>query len=127
MKKIKKPTLIYSRYDGRDWTPLEHVRDWFNYHVEPVNDALANGVEVTKFTNEPCSPATSDWVESKDIRGHMRGMTAVHKALLINIEPIKIKDTAEDVLRDFIVDWETNRGESPISLYDRAKKVLEDK
>jgi len=52
---------------------------WFNREVEPINKLLAEGVEVYGKTEHPLEPI--------DFWSH--NFEGTHKALLINIEPIK--------------------------------------
>lgn len=64
------------------------LEDWFKQYVEPINKLLALGVQVHGATFEGLNEWTKTKLSNDD-----------HKALLINIQPIK-KETAEDVLRD---------------------------
>lgn len=94
---------------------------WFENHVEPINKMLSEGYEVFSRSN---TTYLGDMWSIAD-NHHM-----THKALLINIQPIK-KETAEDVLRDFVkskltegpyASWGTG---DLCSLHDRAKALLE--
>lgn len=88
--------------------------NWFEEHVEPVNKILENSAEVY---GSICGKADR-W--SMFEKPHKKS-PHTHKALLINIEPIK-KDAAEDVLRDLLASEEIFMS---VDLYERAKAVLE--
>ncbi len=55
---------------------------------------------------------------------HFDGPNTTHKALLINIEPIK-QETCADVLRDLIKDCDGEGIKSLEGFYERAKAALE--
>ena len=63
---------------------------WFNTYVEPINKMLEDAVEVHTYKNDGV------WYKVKE------PVNPTHKALLINIEPIK-KETAKDILRDLYI------------------------
>ena len=87
---------------------------WFDKYVEPVNKMLADAIEVYRIESSPAytlSPTPGD----------------THKALLINIQPIR-KETAEDVLRCMLREREENPNlVFQESWFQRAKAVLEKK
>jgi hypothetical protein len=88
---MTKTNLTVERPDWLNiWGSSKSLNEWFDQHVAPLNDLLANGVEVVQ-----------DHTFSKTIWDSKPGssLEATHKALLIGITPIK-KDTAEDVLRE---------------------------
>ena len=109
--KIKKP-----HYDG--FYPSLYgdtvFEAWYNEVCEPINKMLSEGVEV-------CGYVTEDHVSMHE--NHNAGSSDTHKALLINIEPIK-QDSVEQFLKDIIQDENI---ESIGSLRSRAKKLLEGK
>lgn len=98
-----------SHYESR-------LRWWFEEHVEPINKMLAEGVEVA---GDEVDKDTWIW------GSHYMDDGCEKKALLINIQPIK-KETAEEVLRDYIK-WHTEKPDT-IDITDelakRAKAVL---
>ena len=110
--KIEKP-------DRSDWGELMwSFNHWFKEKVEPVNEMIANGIEVYNFEEI--------WHPMRDAYGDDKPS---NKALLINIEPIK-KETAEDVLRDILRMYLENGSYMNKDLFifkQRAKAVLEEK
>lgn len=82
-----------------DWNGFFGISDklgveaWFNDKVEPINKMLSEGVEVF-VPKDFKDPDGGFWGKNKQ-------SFDTHKALLINIQPIK-KETAEDVLRDIL-------------------------
>jgi len=70
----------------------DHFDQWFDQHVSPINRLLEAGIEV--YTNSYEGRA-NEWL------GKAWVDDPTHKALLINIEPIK-QETADDVLRDWL-------------------------
>jgi len=110
--RIEKPGFVLSdRYDVE-------FNNWFDEHVEPVNEAIRNGVEVY---------ASNEVLDDETWHKNMFNDLRTHKALLINIQPIE-KDSAEKVLRDMIA----IKKQHPVLSYDkqldtffeRAKKLL---
>lgn len=109
--RIEKP-----RYIHKDFV----FDEWFDREVEPVNKMLKGAVEVSGFGDAP------NWTWKQDIENLSYAGRPEYRALLINIEPIK-KETAEDVLRDWLgkansrglIDW--------TELKTRAERVLEAK
>lgn len=93
---IKRPdweALIYHCRDGLNLDLVTVLNKCWDAEAEPINKILAEGVEVTTYTEKGLDFA--NWVAPLD----RPGATPTHKALLINIQPIQ-KETAEDVLRD---------------------------
>ena len=92
---------------------VDTLDGWFDAHVEPINKMLEAGVEVYATRNRP------EWLNNKF-------EDTPHKALLINIEPIK-QETAADVLRDFVNDMsQYEHHTTQITPYiQRAKAALE--
>ena len=91
-------------------------------HVEPVNKMLSEGVEVDGVwdtTNIPDIVCRFGTTEDNP----------THKALLIQIEPIK-KETAEEILAELIDRYHPDdydgTDKSFFELITRAKKVLGD-
>ena len=121
IKKIEKPNWIseYANF-SIPGISLTTFHDWFEYYIEPLNKLLDGVVEVYA---EQGGYSSANWTQLKS--PHFRD---THKALLINIEPIKkIKqETAEDVLRDLIKHSNEAVITAPWLLNDieRAKKVL---
>ena len=118
--KIKRPGNIF----GKTEVSVEWFYDWFDQCVEPVNKMLSEAVEVVSFS--PWAGANYTWMDRGDYKKCDIKEDIHHKALLINIEPIK-KETAEDILRDILED--SYIGENYNDIYNdlkkRAKKVLE--
>lgn len=86
---------------------LNHVIE----QIDKVNVILAEGVEVYYAS-------AGMWDSSEKPRD------TTSKALLINIQPIK-KETAEDVLRDMLNQWNSHSGYClPPGIKERAKAVL---
>ena len=114
--KIERPDYLAAQ-DGSTWT--ERFDKWFDENVEPINLMLSEGVEVR---SDYCNLSWA--VQGSDYYGQ-EYMT--HKALLINIQPIK-KERAEDVLRDFLA-WDEGDGhdDSIKEIIKRAKAVLGDR
>ena len=110
--KIEKPDW-YSLF-GNPSSDFKGCLDtWFNKNVEPINRMLEKAVEVSGNVDQF---SMSMWRATKG-RGTEDN---THKALLINIQPIK-KETAEDVLRDII---ENEFRSMSTALLNRAKAVL---
>lgn len=93
------------------------IDEWFHNNVEPMNKMLSEGVEV--YGEDNCSG--NIWAQECQLTNHKL------KALLINIQPIK-KETAEDVLRDWIkfTDRSTHPTGDQWKIRERAKAVLSD-
>ena len=124
--KIERPSFLPNPYCP-DIYPEESKRlcqlfiDWFDIHVTPINKMLSEGVEVygsMKTKNKTWTPENN------------LGCLQDHKALLINIQPIK-KETAEDVLRAYIkhdemIEKRDGLNEAVKVIYERAKAILGD-
>jgi hypothetical protein len=101
---------------------VTHLNQWFNENVQPVNDALANGVEVTGYKE----------VVDGYFFGEQKYSHSDLKALLINIEPIKRK-TREEKLEEFveivsdIMVGKADEFKGSDIIIREAKKLLEDK
>ncbi len=96
-------------------TNSPRMMDWWYDNVDPVNQLLSEGVEVEGYI-------TPDHIVMHEPHGLIKDDN--HKALLINIQPIK-KGTAEDILHELV-----NTPESqmfPCNWQERARKVLEKK
>ncbi len=98
---IKKPNWLKlhegrpdkNSLEGRWVFDREAFNTWFKAEVEPINKMFNEGVEVYGWDNK-------DWErQEKHIQGHDHS----HRALLINIQPIK-KETADDMLREILND-----------------------
>jgi len=74
---------------------LEHLTNWYEDQVEPINKMLEGAVEVTAWQT---LDAEKDWIAEENKTG-LPDHFKCHKALLINIEPI-VKESAEDILRE---------------------------
>ncbi len=106
MEKIERP----------DWYKLfieaGRLNDWFDRNITPINDAIDKSVVVYGY-NE------LEWLVRSS------GDHYQHKALIMNIEPIK-PDSAIDVLRDLVETIDS----SDLLITDRqvarAKRVLEE-
>lgn len=116
IKKIERP----------DWTHEEYSRvklkRWFDKHIEPINAMLEGAVEV--YANVPNDNKPVVWV----LNGNLPDET--HKALLINIEPIKKQtreERLEDVLRRIVENHEDEPHITELYLGDLkdAKQALE--
>jgi len=95
MKKIEIPGVMKlsdKRRDGKDYISTDCFLEWFEKEVEPINKMLDEAVEVYGYSDLNVSNHTyaSDKQECD-----------THKALLINIQPIK-KETAEEILQSFM-------------------------
>ena len=112
--KIERPDWV--NFVGLPKEYEDTMDDWFSDNVEPINKML-DGAETVYGENDDC------WF-TRDA-GNFE--TNTHKALLINIEPIK-KETAEDVLRDLydvLRDLYNDPGIAEADeFWERAKKVL---
>ena len=116
--KIEKPFWFLSfGFEGKKHDKIDR---WFDEHVEPVNKMLAEGVEVWGYPPSESAKEDHIWGVQKD--EHL-----THKALLINIQPIK-KETAEDVLKELVQNWSRTSGtDCDIGrLVDKAKAVLDE-
>lgn len=82
--KIERPAF-YSVTRSGVWT-VDEFESWFTTHVEPINKLLSEGVEVVGYIK----PGRI-WQEKE-----YHDDTVTHKALLINIQPIK-QETAEEL------------------------------
>lgn len=93
--KIERP--VWCEFVGTIPTSISYdLNKWFDTHVEPINKMLSKGVEVHKTSGS----LKYCWLDKPiDAMGFVQGNYPTHKALLINIEPIK-QETAEDILRD---------------------------
>lgn len=118
--KIKEPDwkrLIVT--EGEHTPELLNLNVWFAENIAPYEFYKPeDAVEVYGRRNEMQDNMYFNFDEKEYI-------IDTHKALLINIEPIK-KETAEDVLRDFVREWD-----KPMSsekkldhILDRAKALL---
>ena len=114
----------YSRYGHRSHevglNDLNNwFQDWFSENVKPINKMLSEGVEVYSTTH---TGHGKTWNSAQV-------MDDTHTALLINIRPVK-KETAEDVLREFIEEaehwFDGNSCDIKPSLVKRAKAALGD-
>ena len=122
--KIGLPTQFINRPE----IAFEDFMLWFRSQVEPVNEAIKGGVEVVSAHR---LDGATGWIKSDGSCGRVTGMLT-HKALLINIQPIK-KETAEDVLREFIDLERAPRGltiggwdaKELSKIRERAKAILE--
>ena len=103
--------------------------EWFRKHIAPYDFySQDDAVEVQGYGKNDCCGMWYDL--SKGISSAESDSISENppsfKALLVNIEPIK-KDTAEDVVRQFIedfrLDWFPNDPKA-LALFERAKKVL---
>lgn len=119
--KIKKPDFNEYQDMNHNLGPKDAFEKWFDTHVQPVNEMLEAGVEIdcVKYSNAGWTGAQT-W----------QNTDPTHRALLINITEIK-KETAEDVLRDFVYNLERAPKSSSVNeqqlfaLQDRAKAVLD--
>ena len=102
------------------------LNDWFQEHVEPVNKMLSEAVEVACWKSDE----HNTWCSDETVGPNNECVS--HKALLINIQPIR-KDSAEDILRDLCDLYRHSYGSSFADGIDqnelrpfikRAKKVL---
>ena len=117
--KIEKP-LINRSPDNMSWSlPIGYFDIWFDEHVEPINKMLSEGVEVYGSNNRPLDGWNQKSYES-----------TTHKALLINIEPIK-KETKGEACERLLSDWlkcaplaKMSRNE--VSIFQEAKAVLDE-
>lgn len=106
------------------------LNGWFQSKVEPINKMLAEGVAVNAFKITETMTDSEKQSVGMWTCGEWDDGRDTHKALLINIKPIK-KETAEDVLRDIVglLDPGCNlegSKEYRIKQWKRAKAVLEE-
>ena len=117
IKKIERPDWM--KMWARPGKFTNSYDEWFDENIKPFNDALESAVEVN------CAKFSDDWNCSEYI---LPTDEWTHKALLINIEPIK-QETAEDVLRELVAKSYPTFGNDTMAadkdLWDRAKAVLE--
>jgi hypothetical protein len=121
LKEIEKP----------DWEMLcdmnltSHARyeldRWFHRNIEPINKMIREAKEVTGWLDNP---------NEKLFFGEVHSSDDTHKAYLIGIEPIKKKDTSDDLLRDCLrhmKHWDKGMTKSSIQseLINRIEKLLE--
>jgi hypothetical protein len=93
--KIKRPDWEILNYqDPRTWSAFDA---WFDTHVKPINKMLEQGVEVTGWRLSEADVGAGDNIGEWTC-GSGHDSRSTHKALLINLQPIK-QETAEDVLR----------------------------
>lgn len=114
--RIEKPN-----WPGSEWLGgmSERFNAWFDKEVEPINGLLSEGGEVYG-ENDGC------WFDD----GAQDERINTHKALLINIQPIK-KDTANTLLKDLVQGFfnaNTLEDESALlkDIALRARDVLDD-
>ena len=94
MRKIDRPALAFSYYEGDDWIRRQELDQWFDEHVEPINKMLDEASVVYSYRNDSKEGCWfTDFEQKKD--------RYKSKALLINIEPIKQR-TREESLTDCI-------------------------
>lgn len=122
--KIEKPDWErYLSILGNSVT-CNRLDNWFKEHVEPVNKMFEGGVEVYKDTN----PSLNQYEEQCEEWRLFDTRYTSHKALLINIQPIK-KESPEDVLRDYIkydqrIDAREGLDDDIRKIFERAKRAL---
>jgi len=121
MKKIERPDWnkmgTFNDVTGKSRMLYSHrvkLNDWFDAYIEPINKMLEEAVEVSAYMSEETESLWygCDHFIEKD----------THKALLINIQPINKKRTAEDLLRDILKGEYTKRRD--IDLIKDIEKVL---
>jgi hypothetical protein len=123
--KIERPDWMIEPRFFLGWSASrinKFINPWFNENVQPVNDALAKGIEVTGYKEE--------------VDGYFFGEQKYShsnlKALLINIEPIKRK-TREEKLEEFveivsdIMVGKADEFKGSDIIIREAKKLLEEK
>lgn len=125
-----RPKAIYIDGQTRGDMALQqqNLNEWYDKEIAPL---FENAVEVYgefDATNE----VWSDFSGLRPLKAN-EGV-ATHKALLVNIEPLKKEETAEDVLREMVDAFKTTtiipyQGEVPKfnKALDRARKYLEKK
>lgn len=104
--------------------PPQYSFEWY-VRASDLEALLAKGVRV--WFNDYASTGKDGNV---DCARYKPRASDDHTALLINIQPIK-KETAEDVLRDYLRNFDNGRGEhdwdgdSFVDWLERAKRVLD--
>ena len=93
MKQIEKPDWAKITKGGISMPTNARLDSWFIHAVEPINEALAAGVEVYETISAQSEPFWFTELRSNNIQNK--------KALLINIKPLKVESPA-DVLRSFV-------------------------
>lgn len=123
IKKIKKPDFV-AMWAQSSSTSMKSVYDkWFEENVEPINKAIDDAEVVYGWGKG------YDWYPSQTI--YKKNVTQPHhKALLINIEPIKQK-TREEKLEEFVEAFlaeqssrSYEKGEAMYILKQRARVLL---
>lgn len=117
MKRINRPAWANRRDDENNIkVPAYIVDDWFHDTIGPINTMIDNAVVV--YGNDE----HIWWYEGSP------GNSAASKAYLVGIESIK-EETAEDLLREYIEQYESMGLESINNNYyfNKAKKLLENK
>jgi len=113
MKKIERPDWDdVLEEDPLSITQEDELNTWFNQFVEPINELLENAVKVYGIPQDNCT------------FGQDQDNYDTHKALLIDIQPIE-KETAEDVLKDFLKHQGNFKNIDLDILATRAKAALE--
>ena len=95
--------------------PTTHINTWEFVRASDLEALLAKGVRVYGEINAANQHA---WTDTNVIPG------ATSTALLIDIQPIK-RETAEDVLRDWLRFAEASPFAKDDSMLERARRVLE--
>ena len=114
--KIERPD--WAPNNGLDSKLINDFNDWFDQHVDPVNKLMREGSWA--YGNY----GHRDWYVGEPKKEH------THKSFML-LPQLIAKETAEDVLRDYIKlygptcgDRSKNIDPECFDLYDRAKAVL---
>jgi hypothetical protein len=107
MNKIERPDFDYYAALHEEHQALDH---WFDKHIEPINKALDEAVEVYQRPRLNKQPHECCWTSD-------RLKQDTHKALLISIEPI-VKESFVAVLEEIACYGVT------VDRTERAKKAL---
>lgn len=94
------------------------VCDW--YSADSIHELLGKSVEI--FGNKNCR----HWDDNAPPRTDI-GAGVTHQALLIAIRPIKPKDDAESLLREYMASFDDNHRGNFSEWVGRAKAYLESK
>jgi hypothetical protein len=113
MNKFMPPKPAFGNYENGIFIPVERFNDWYAKEITPL---FENAVEVY-----------GDGRIEQGLWSMQKGDCAInqtHRALLINIKPIK-EETAEDIVKELAnCDW-TNK--SSMNIVEKAKAYREKK
>lgn len=128
MKEIDRPDWLMSDPKGLELTDYQRfcLDNWFENNVEPVNEAIRNGVEVYGCYDPK--------LEDKYAFTYCPDDCDTHKALLIDIQPIKpksreaqLEEVLREIVRRFHPDDYSGIDTVVFEMYEKARKLLDSK